>query len=48
MRAINYVIRKEGRHYAAQCLNIDVSSFGENPEEAVRNIKEAAELYFYL
>lgn len=28
-----------------QCLNVDVSSFGEAPEGAVANLKEAVELY---
>lgn len=30
----------------AQCLNVDVSSFGSTREEAVANLKEAVELYF--
>ena len=30
----------------AQCLNVDVSSFGATREEAVANLKEAVELYF--
>ena len=29
----------------AQCLNVDVSSFGKTYEEAVKNIQEAVELY---
>ena len=40
------VVWKEGRHYVAQCLNIDVSTFGKTRVEAVKNIKEALELYF--
>ena len=30
----------------AQCLNVDVSSFGATRQEAVANLKEAVELYF--
>jgi len=30
----------------AQCLNVDVSSFGSTRDEAVANLKEAVELYF--
>ena len=36
---------KEGKFYVAQCLNIEVSSFGETIEEALENLKEAIELY---
>jgi predicted RNase H-like HicB family nuclease len=46
MKEINYVIWKEDKFYVAQCLNADVSSFGETIDEAVNNIKEAIELYF--
>lgn len=40
------VIWKEGKHYVAQCLNVDVSSFGKTKLEATKNIKEALTLYF--
>ena len=46
MKEINYVIWKEDKHFIAQCLNVDVSSFGETIDEAIVNIKEAVELYF--
>lgn len=46
MKEINYVIWKEEKHYIAQCLNVDVSSFGDSIGEAIANIKEAVELYF--
>lgn len=39
------VVWKEGEHFVAQCLNIDVSSFGESKEEALINLNEAIELY---
>ncbi len=46
MKHINYIIYKEGEHYIAQCLNVDVSSFGDTVDEAIENITEAVELYF--
>ena len=30
----------------AQCLNVDVASFGATREEATANLKEAVDLYF--
>ncbi|MEM2126462.1 MAG: hypothetical protein QXQ53_08715 [Candidatus Methanosuratincola sp.] len=30
----------------AQCLEVDVASQGETEEEALKNLKEALELYF--
>ena len=41
-----YIIYREGKYFVAQCLNVDVSSFGKTIEEAQNNIKEALELYF--
>ncbi len=40
------VVYREGEHYVAQCLNIDVSSFGDSEAEALANLQEALELYF--
>ena len=40
------VVWKEGKFYVAQCLNIDVSSFGKTKKEALDNLNEALELYF--
>jgi len=40
------IIWREGKHYVAQCLNVDISSFGKTKTEAVKNLKEALELYF--
>jgi len=45
MRTIDFVLWKEGQYYVAQCLNVDVSSFGETIAEAIANLKEAVELY---
>lgn len=40
------VVWKEGKYYVAQCLNVDVSSFGKTRQEALDNLQEALELYF--
>jgi predicted RNase H-like HicB family nuclease len=39
------VVYKEGKYYVAQCLNVDVSSFGTTEKEALANLQEALELY---
>lgn len=46
MHRIRYCLYREDHYFVAQCLNVDVSSFGETKEEAVANLKEALELYF--
>lgn len=46
MKEINYVIWKENKYYVARCLNVEVSSFGESIDEAIKNLEEAVELYF--
>ena len=40
------VVWKEGKYYVAQCLNVDISSFGKTKKEALRALDEALELYF--
>jgi len=40
------VVWKEDKHYVAQSLNVDVSSFGTTKKEALTNLREALELYF--
>jgi predicted RNase H-like HicB family nuclease len=40
------VVYREDKHYVAECLNVDVSSFGDTKAEAIANLKEALELYF--
>ena len=48
MKNIKYssVVWQEGEHFVVQCLNVDVSSFGDNREEALMNLQEALNLYF--
>ena len=42
----NYIVRKEGNYHVAQSLQIDVSSFGNSKEEALKNLQEAVALYY--
>jgi predicted RNase H-like HicB family nuclease len=46
MKRIDYCVYREEEFFVAQCLNVDVSSFGHSRDEAVANLKEAVELYF--
>jgi predicted RNase H-like HicB family nuclease len=39
------VVYKEGKYFVAQCLDVDLSSFGKTEKEALANLKEALELY---
>ncbi len=46
MKEMEYVVWQEGRYYVSLCINVNVSSFGETVDEAIRNLAEAVELYF--
>ena len=48
MRKLNLqnVVWKEGKYYVSQCLNVDISSFGKNKKESLKNLSEALDLYF--
>lgn len=43
---LKVTVWKEGEYYVAQCLNVDISSFGKTKKEALCNLNEALELYF--
>jgi len=45
MPPLYYVVWREGKHFVSQCLNVDVSSFGDTKEDAITNLNEALELY---
>ena len=45
-KTLKYVIQNAGRYYVSQCLNVDVSSFGNTIQEAIDNLNEALLLYF--
>jgi len=44
--SVKNIVWREGEFFVAQCLNVEVSSFGETKQEALSNLKEALELYF--
>lgn len=46
MKPITYCVYREDEFFVTQCLNVDVSSFGQTRTEAVANLREAVELYF--
>ena len=39
------IVHKEGKWYVSLCPELDVASRGKTIEDAVRNLKEAVELY---
>jgi predicted RNase H-like HicB family nuclease len=42
---VDIVITKEGNQYSSWCPNLDIASCGRGPEEAMRNLGDALELY---
>lgn len=44
--AVNSVVYRQDKYFIAQCLDVDVSSFGNSEKEALDNLREALELYF--
>jgi predicted RNase H-like HicB family nuclease len=46
VKTITYCIYREDEFFVAQCLNVDVSSFGHTRAEALVALREAVELYF--
>ena len=44
--SLTVVISREDDRYVAQCLEVDVSSFGDTQDEAIAMITEALELWF--
>ena len=45
-RDLRIAITRENKYFVAQCLDVDVSSFGKTEDEALKAIHEALELYF--
>ncbi|MDE3016408.1 MAG: type II toxin-antitoxin system HicB family antitoxin [Pseudomonadota bacterium] len=45
MKKIQCIIYEDNGQFVAHCLNTGVASQGDTYEEAVKNIKEAMELY---
>jgi predicted RNase H-like HicB family nuclease len=46
VKTLKYIVQKEGKYCVSQCLNVDVSSFGNTVQEAIDNLNEALILYF--
>ena len=46
IKELQSVVWKEGKYFVAQCLNVDVSSFGKTKRQALENLREALELFF--
>lgn len=42
----NVIVQKEEEWYVAKCLDNNVASQGKTIEEALKNLKEALELFF--
>jgi predicted RNase H-like HicB family nuclease len=45
-RTFTASIKQEGDWYAAQCLEVDVTSQGETEDKALVNLREALALHF--
>jgi predicted RNase H-like HicB family nuclease len=45
-RQLTASITHEDNWYVAQCLEVDVASQGETPDQALANLREALELHF--
>jgi len=43
--AVEFVVTKEGNQYSSWCPQLDIASCGDSPEEAVKNLGDAVELY---
>jgi predicted RNase H-like HicB family nuclease len=44
--ALSNVVWKEGKFFVSLCLNNDISSFGTTKVSALKNLKEALDLYY--
>jgi predicted RNase H-like HicB family nuclease len=42
---MDYIVWREDHDFVAQCLNVELSSFGETRDEAIENLKDAVRLY---
>ncbi|MGH4008598.1 MAG: type II toxin-antitoxin system HicB family antitoxin [Pseudonocardiaceae bacterium] len=44
--SLTVVVSREDDRFVAQCLEVDVSSFGDTYDEAIAMVTEALELWF--
>ncbi len=42
---LTVIIFKEGKYYVSKCPELEVVSCGDTPRKALKNLKEAVELY---
>jgi len=45
-KELSYIIYRDEDYFTAQCLDVNIASFGDTIDEAKIMIKEALELYF--
>lgn len=45
LRDLHYVVWKEGKWFVARSLEVEVASQGRTEKAAVKNLREAVELY---
>jgi len=43
---LSTIVTKEGKYFVALCPEIDIASQGKTQKGALKNLKEALELYF--
>jgi predicted RNase H-like HicB family nuclease len=43
--AVQMVVTQEGKQHSAWCPELDIASCGDTPEEAIKNLGDAVELY---
>lgn len=46
MKEFDYIIWREDDQYVSKCLNVEIASCGDTKDEALKNLKEALELYY--
>lgn len=46
MKRVHSVVWKEDKWFVAKALEVEIASQGKSQEEALKNLKEALELYF--
>ena len=42
---VDVILAKEGNQYSSWCPKLDIASCGDSPDEAVKNLGDALELY---
>ena len=42
---VDAIVTKEGNQYSSWCPELDIATCGDSPEEAIKNLVDAIELY---